>query len=478
MGSMWRQQVFALDAKYNSHRALNQPNLKTLYIRRRSQLLREKFAKESDVQIQYLKIRSQLLQRRYGNIGEPSGASLSSRSRSASIRSCSISRLSENDLKVNFNSPGLQSPFSEGSSRLQGMSQSKKSIAENYAFVGVHHIFDQHSAAISMLKFANNDRSKLCCSSLDGVISICEVTGTTGTPPKVVALLKGHEKGVTAIDWSVSNDLIVSSSLDATIRLWGVQSTSLHSGAGDPDRSKTYCLRTVKDQLHAAILCCAFLPANNNLVVAGNSHGLLQVLNVSTGIYPRGGSAKIGGKILALACEESGGGSLVWAGNDRGSVVSCQLEVGSGHLTKLRRIDRIGGAVTALTWRSWLSKEFPWPTLLLSSASNSVCLYRIIDNQGTLSLWRKYPVKHRQYLVRSTFCPQMGACLIATGSEEGAIHLIDSSREGSGACVNRLQGHAAPTLALSFNYDESLLATADHQGLIIVWRNHHQHHHP
>lgn len=473
---MWRQQVFALDAKYNSHRALNQPNLRTLYIRRRSQLLRENFSKESEVPIQYLKIRSQLLQRRYGNIGEQSSASISSRSRSTSIRSCSISRLSEHDLKINLNNSGLQSLPTDGSNRTQAEAKTRKSIADNYAFVGVHHIFDQHSAAISMLKFANNDRSKLCCASLDGVISICEVTGVTGTPPKVVALLKGHEKGVTAIDWSVSNDLIVSCSLDATIRLWGLQSTSFDSGSSQQDRSKTSCLRTVKDQLHAAILCCAFLPANNNLVVAGNSHGLLQVLNVSTGIYPRGGTAKIGGKILALACEESGGGSLVWAGTDRGSIASCQLEVGSGRLTKLRRIDGIGGAVTSLSWRSWLSKESPWPTLLVSSACNNVCLYRIIDNQGTLSLARKYPVRHRQYMVRSTFCPQMGACLIATGSEEGAIHLIDSTREGRGARVNRLQGHAAPTLALSFNYDESLLATADHQGLIIVWRNH-QHHH-
>lgn len=65
----------------------------------------------------------------------------------------------------------------------------------------------------------------------------------------------------------------------------------------------------------------------------------------------------------------------------------------------------------------------------------------------------------------------MGACLIATGSEDGAIHLLDSAREGKAARVNRLHGHSAPTLALAFNYDESYLATADHQGLLIIWRN-------
>lgn len=82
---------------------------------------------------------------------------------------------------------------------------------------------------------------------------------------------------------------------------------------------------------------------------------------------------------------------------------------------------------------------------------------------------------YRHYVLRSTFCPQMGACLIATGSEDGAVHLLDSAREGKAARINRLLGHATPALALSFNYDESLLASADHDGQIILWRNHQRH---
>lgn len=78
----------------------------------------------------------------------------------------------------------------------------------------------------------------------------------------------------------------------------------------------------------------------------------------------------------------------------------------------------------------------------------------------------------RHYLLKSSFCPQMDACLIATGSEDGAVHLLDSTREGKAAKINRLHGHATPTLALAFNYDESLLASAEYDGLIIIWRNH------
>ncbi|EFN83867.1 WD repeat-containing protein 13 isoform X2 [Harpegnathos saltator] len=430
MATMWHQQIFALDAKYNTLRATKLSSLGMLYIRRRNQLLREKFSRDLEIVTQYLKLRSKLLCRRYGDCQEQN-----------SIGSHTIN---EESLEKKMKHHTIQ----------------RKSTAENFAFAGVHHVFDQHKTAVSMLKFANNDRSKLCCASLDGTLSICEVIST---PPKVIALLEGHHNGVTALDWSICNDLIVSSSLDATIRLWRV--------CVDMEPS---CLRVVNDQQRAEVLCCSFIPANNNLIIAGNSQGLIQILNVSTGIYTRGGSCKIGGKILSLTCEGSGG-SIIWAGNDRGVIVSFRLEPGIGRLTKLQRVLETGSMITSLSWRSWLSKDAPWAALLINSACNMVLLYHVVDSHGSLCFWRKYPIKHRYYSLRSTFCPQMGACLIATGSEDGAVHLLDCAREGKSARINRLHGHATSTITLSFNYDESLLASADHDGLVILWRNHQRH---
>jgi hypothetical protein len=47
---------------------------------------------------------------------------------------------------------------------------------------------------------------------------------------------------------------------------------------------------------------------------------MVQVLNVSTGIYPRGGSSKLEGMVLALACDASG--QLLWAGNNKVGLIS------------------------------------------------------------------------------------------------------------------------------------------------------------
>jgi WD40 repeat protein len=57
----------------------------------------------------------------------------------------------------------------------------------------------------------------------------------------------------TGFDWSVSNDLMVTCSLDSTLCLWDV-------GSGK-------CLRVVKDQMGAEMLSCLFQPANNNMVI-------------------------------------------------------------------------------------------------------------------------------------------------------------------------------------------------------------------
>jgi hypothetical protein len=45
----------------------------------------------------------------------------------------------------------------------------------------------------------------------------------------------------------------------------------------------------------------------------------VQVVNVSTGIYPKNGATKMGGRVQALAFESSG--QMLWAGNDKVALI-------------------------------------------------------------------------------------------------------------------------------------------------------------
>nr|XP_018913976.1 PREDICTED: WD repeat-containing protein 13-like [Bemisia tabaci]XP_018913977.1 PREDICTED: WD repeat-containing protein 13-like [Bemisia tabaci] len=91
---MWQQQAFVIDAKFNAHRAQNHPNFRTLYIRRRNQLLRDySRPDENGLRSQYLKLRTQLLQQRYN---------VDSISTSRSISARSSSRVSYVSINSNF----------------------------------------------------------------------------------------------------------------------------------------------------------------------------------------------------------------------------------------------------------------------------------------------------------------------------------------------------------------------------------------
>ncbi|KAL1131585.1 hypothetical protein AAG570_011199 [Ranatra chinensis] len=448
MTMAWQQQVFALDARYNAHRAKFHSNFRTLYIRRRNQLLREcAVNRDNELWKHYFLTRNVLLQNRYGITLDQN--SLRRQSLSTRVWSMTTNILKIKNKKIKEDAV-VPTRVAEASRAIVG----DTSVAENYAFVGVHHIFDQHTAAVTMVKFANNDRARLCCISNDSTISICNVLAQ---PPSVECILRGHSLPVTGCDWSAANDLIVSCSLDGRLCLW--------------DTSLFKCLRSVVDPVPTQLLACLFHPVNNNIVVAGNARGAVEVLNVSTGIKQRN---NMGGRVLSLAFESSG--QLLWAGNDQGVILSFMFDMKSGKLSKCRRhyLGEIA-AVTSINWRTWISREARDPSLLVNMSSNSVRLYRITNRHGSIELRRRFPIKHRlaSMPVRSTFCPIMsfrqGACIV-TGSEDSSVYFLDVEREKENKAVfNKLQGHASPVLGVSFNYDESLLSTSDHQGLIIVW---------
>jgi WD40 repeat protein len=71
------------------------------------------------------------------------------------------------------------------------------------------------------------------------------------------------------MQWSAINDLIVTASSDASIRIWQI--------------SNGKCMRVIESTPGTENLCCCFHPSNNNFIAVGNNRGILQIYNVSTG---------------------------------------------------------------------------------------------------------------------------------------------------------------------------------------------------
>lgn len=478
------QQILAIDTRYNTYRSPNNPQLRTLYIKRRTQLLSDKAIKEKDPSIRrhYLNIRKQLLARKYGPI-----------SVSGSLRSFNL-RSRTSSIEAGFDTLNLDSPlphefrpshrrygsagFGSGSSfgfvyKNEEMAEEKAedgviptsdasasramagntSLSENYAFAGMSHIFDQHADAVTAIKFGHNDKCRLVCSSLDGTLSVCNLSTS---PPSVSCTLRGHSKGVSDFDWSLSNDFIVSASLDGTARVW--------------DTSSGQTVRVLPDTYDAAVLSCHFMPLNNNMIITGNQKGYVQVYNMSTGKCTKGGSAKALGPVRALEFDTSG--NVLWSGDDKGSVFAFSLNM-AGKLQRIRRIIIADGCpVTSISCRTWISREARDPSLLINCMNNTLYLYGIVSSDGNLQLKSTFSVKHKVHGIRSSFCPLMslrkGACVVS-GSEDMAVYFFNVERADQ-QCLNKLLGHSAPVLDVCWNYDESHLASCDTEGTVIVWK--------
>uniref|UniRef100_A0A8C4YB66 WD repeat domain 13 n=1 Tax=Gopherus evgoodei TaxID=1825980 RepID=A0A8C4YB66_9SAUR len=424
MAAVW-QQVLAVDARYNAYRTPGFPQFRTQYIRRRSQLLREnaKAGHDPGARRLYLRLRAQLLAQRYGPLSEQSSFRAYSNSIVRSSRT-TLDRMEdfEDDARA-LGARGHRRSVSRGSYQLQAqmnrvayderppgsvvptsVAEASRAMAgdttlsENYAFAGMYHVFDQHvDEAVPKVQFANDDKHLLACCSLDGTISVCQLAPA---PPAVLRVLRGHSRGVSDFAWSLSNDVLVSTSLDSTMRIWA-------AGEGK-------CIRQIPDPDGAELLCCVFQPMNNNLTVVGNGKHNLHVVNISTGKKVKGGSSKLTGRVLALSFDAPG--RLLWAGDDRGSVFSFLFDMATGKLTKAKRlVVQEGSSITSISARSWVSREARDPSLLINACLNKLLLYRVVDNEGTLQLKRSFQIQQGSHPVRSIFCPLMsfrqGACV-------------------------------------------------------------------
>ena len=195
--------------------------------------------------------------------------------------------------------------------------------------------------------------------------------------------------------------------------------------------------------------------------------------NCSTGITPKGSTSKVNAPVLCLCFDNAG--QVLWAGDERGYITSLFYNLENARLTKGKRFSVAGNApVTCISMRQWISREAREPSLLVNCAANALYIFRIVGpTNSALLLRRTFPISHSSNLrIRSCFCPIMsfrqGACVV-TGSEDSCVYFFNTERNIK-ACINKLQGHSAPVIDVSFNYDESMLASCDSNGQLIVWK--------
>ncbi|XP_027203357.2 WD repeat-containing protein 13-like isoform X1 [Dermatophagoides pteronyssinus] len=502
--SIFWQHIIAMDVQYNSSRYFC-TYMKILYIKRRNQLFRE-LSKQplNSFRKQYLRLRHTILSNFYQQQQQQQKKHVRNNSDSSflsfiydDLRSYSggdwkSNITMTNDLllhnkDVNIDNLQFQSlNVNDDNNHNNNNNNNNNNIAfcENFAFTGVHHIFDQHKSAVNCVKFANSNNSLICFASDDHTLSICQLTPL---PATILFILRGHQDSVTAFEWSQSNELIVSCSCDSTLNLWSTMNGK--------------CLRRFKDPQKCSILTCIFLPTNNNMIFTGNQNGIVNILNLSTGIYSKNSvTISDGGPILSMCFESKD--QLLWCGDSKGFISTFHFEMETCKLLLINKVIIVPGCpITSLSLSSStiLDNDNNQNLLLANCACNAVVLFRTgIDKK--LEFLKCFPIKHQnsQMKIKSSFCPnsnrsgnddnlfinnqsstttKMTRICLVTGSEDTCIYFyhyqspnLNTNTLAISRCVNKLQGHSAPVLDVRFNHDESLLASADSKGSIIIWK--------
>ncbi|KAH3758970.1 calcium calmodulin-dependent 3 -cyclic nucleotide phosphodiesterase 1b [Pelomyxa schiedti] len=326
-------------------------------------------------------------------------------------------------------------------------SWTKKTAGTVYAFAGVHHIFTCHSRAVKVIKFANDDRDLLAFASDDGTISVCSVL----TNPTCLKTLSGHTQSVTDFDWGMTNDTIVSTSADKSLRIWVVADGS--------------CPRIIPDK--EICWCCRYLPTNGNIVIYGTGpqnslQGSLIAVNASTGRTV--GLLKTKASVLCMTFD--GTGSYLFVGDSKGIVTTLRVHGSGPNFFEPLRTSNVVSPPHSLQFKGWTTNNTYEPTLLACCLDNSVRFLGCGPNVlGTFTTKNKFVVRSGNNRIRASFCPLISkdtACIVC-GSEDSSVYIFDLLRSDNKP-INKLQGHSGVVFDVCWSYDETMLASCDQEG--------------
>merc|ERR1719223_1443303 len=262
--------------------------------------------------------------------------------------------------------------------------------------------------------------------------------------------LVGHSRAITSIFFNLLEDQLVTTSIDKSVRFWGVDSGEM--------------LKVFTDS--SAVPVAAFLPFNPQVFVAANSNAVLRLVNVQNGMVLQ--KLKVETEVRALKFDDTG--LFLIAGSKSGSIHV--LEASDSSTLKFKfKVQLARGGVTCITF---VPAAYGQPPCLLVNTSDSSAT--IIDctygppagAQGVLTVRHRVRVAHSLLPLKCCYSPS-GQGYLISGSEDKEVYIY-SLAKASNYKMQYLKHHQVPVVAVATNLQDTLLASADSLGRIVLWR--------
>ncbi|GJM92956.1 hypothetical protein PR202_ga09465 [Eleusine coracana subsp. coracana] len=277
-----------------------------------------------------------------------------------------------------------------------------------YSFVGMHCIFDNCKASVTILKFGRASSDLLAYGAADGSLTVCQVS----EPTSVLQKLIGHSKDITGFDFSSNNQYIASCSLDKTVR-------AINFSTG----------RVISKLTFDDAVTALDIDHTGQLIFAGDAQGFIYTVSVNS-------------------------------------------HTGSLSRTHKNKSIKTKSPITTIQYRTFSLVARCPVLLSCAQDGNLSFFSIATDAKGYLTLICSLKLASRVQSIRASFCPLLSlekGEFIVTGSEDANVYFYDLARPKN-SCVNKLQGHGSPVIGVAWNHGENLLASSDSDGTVIVWK--------
>jgi hypothetical protein len=236
------------------------------------------------------------------------------------------------------------------------------------------------------------------------------------------------------------------------------------------------------------------------LAQVGTTAGTIEQYNINTGALLHSTPLPFTRDAVAVTALAQSN-TIVFAGDSHGCVHlfrTCHRKAGGGMHQQLQHSFKLHVALSprspvAFLQYSAYCQAAQGPILLACHEDGTTCLLQVRP-EGWLDLYSRRQQGPVARTIKAVLCPGMahhGCCYLAAGSEQGRVLICDADpaaaptpaaaaaqgrlqqqqQQHQGLVVVRsLEGHAAPVTDVSWNFDETLLASADAGGGVVVWR--------
>lgn len=262
--------------------------------------------------------------------------------------------------------------------------------------------------------------------------------------------LIGHARAITSVFFNLLEDQLISTSIDKSVRFWNVDTGEM--------------LKVFTDS--SPVPVATFLPFNPQVFVAANSNAVLRLVNLQNGMVLQ--KLKVETEVRTLKFDDTG--MFLLAGTKSGSIHV--LEATDNNMLKFKfKVQLARGGVTCLVFVPAAHGQPPCLLVNTSDSSASIidCTYGppagVLTN---LAVRHRVRVAHALLPLKCCYSPSNQGFLISA-SEDKDVYIF-SLAKGANYKMSWLKHHQVPVVAVATNHQDTLLASADSLGRVVLWR--------